>query len=299
MSGPSTREQEVTAIQKMLSQGNDPGQILSSIQSLNLTKPVQDRFTGILQELTPDYKGWSNTGKGNWTPFGTEFGGVTPTQINNPFIAQENKVMDIIPNPYAQDTTVPFSLLDPNKKIQAATPNMLAPGSGTAPSTGYTDDFLKGVGLKDYTQPSTMNFGGYTPQTGGLNVQGYTYQSPLDQMNTGIEGIFDGPTELGKGETSLWGDIKTSWGEMEGKDQFGLAAGVAMAGLQGYNAWQANEIAQEQLDFQMDAFNKNFGMQQTAYNDNIQAKNRTLASATGSNEYAHDYVGDRKNQNIA
>ena len=299
MSGPSTREQEVTAIQKMLSQGNDPGQILSSIQSLNLTKPVQDRFTGILQELTPDYKGWSNTGKGNWTPFGTEFGGVTPTQINNPFIAQENKVMDIIPNPYAQDTTVPFSPLDPNKKIQPT-----APSSGVAPSTmatpsgyvdygtQYTDDFLKGVGLKDYTQPSTMNFGGYTPQTGGLNVQGYTYQSPLDQMNTGIEGIFDGPTELGKGggETSMFDDIGAAWGEMQSKDQFKIAGGLAMAGLQGWNAYQANQLAEDKLDFQMDAFNKNYNMQKTAYNDNIQARNRTLASATGSNQYAHNKV---------
>ena len=84
--------------------------------------------------------------------------------------------------------------------------------------------------------------------------------------------------------------IKGAWGDMEGKDQFDLVAGLGMAGLQGYNAMQANELAEDKLDFQMDAFNKNYNMQKTAYNDNIQARNRTLASATGSDQYAHNKV---------
>ena len=84
--------------------------------------------------------------------------------------------------------------------------------------------------------------------------------------------------------------IVGAWTDMEGKDQFDLVAGLGMAGLQGYNAMQANELAEDKLDFQMDAFNKNYNMQKTAYNDNIQARNRTLASATGSDQYAHNKV---------
>ncbi len=117
--------------------------------------------------------------------------------------------------------------------------------------------------------------------------------SMLDPIE--LEGATYNPAVKAQEGTGIAG----AWGDMSGKEQFNLVAGLGMAGLQGYNAYQANELAQEKLDFQMDAFNKNFAMQQQAYNDNIQAKNRTLASATGSNEYAHDYVGDRKNQNIA
>ena len=91
-------------------------------------------------------------------------------------------------------------------------------------------------------------------------------------------------------ESSMFGDIGDAWGEMQAVDQFKIGAGVAMAGLQGWNAWQANEIAEDKLDFQMDAFNKNYNMQKTAYNDNIQARNRTLSSATGSDQYAHNKV---------
>ena len=148
-----------------------------------------------------------------------------------------------------------------------------------------TSDFLGDIwgqaGVK--AKPESWN-------VGGMEFADVSHLDPFE-----LEGATYNPAVKAQEGTGIAG----AWSDMSGKDQFGLVAGLGMAGLQGYNAYQANETAQDKLDFQMDAFNKNFGMQQTAYNDNIEAKNRTLASATGSNEYAHDYVGDRKNQNIA
>ena len=146
------------------------------------------------------------------------------------------------------------------------------------------------------------NLGGLVSSAGSAigDTVASGYNSIVGSSGYQPSGIYDsvsaenlaGPAQYveGSGMLGMGDDISTAWGDMSSADQFGLAAGVAMAGLQGYNAYQANEIAEDKLDFQMDAFNKNYNMQKTAYNDNIQSRNRTLASATGSDQYAHNKV---------
>ena len=164
----------------------------------------------------------------------------------------------------------------------------------------YTKSFLESNGLTDFTQMDGMNFGGTSNVLPQVSLDGYSWNNDLFTSSDPATS-YSGPSSLYSGNNSFtnsnnnknggfFSSMGDSWSSMQGKDQFGTAAGIGMGLLQAWGAYEARKLEEDKLDFQMDAFNKNFGMQKTAYNDNIQSRNRTLASATGSDQYAHKKV---------
>ena len=127
----------------------------------------------------------------------------------------------------------------------AFNPNYVSPGPGSTNSGMTTPDFMKpGYGYKGITDSTVGN----TARPGQLDLTQFT-DSP-----EGNGGFMD---------------------NMLGEDGWGnLALRGVSAGLQGFMGMKQLGLAKDQLDFQKQSFNKNYGAQKQTTNTQLRDRQR-------------------------
>ena len=127
----------------------------------------------------------------------------------------------------------------------AFNPNYVSPGPGSTNSGMTTPDFMKpGYGYKGITDSTVGN----TARPGQLDLTQFT-DSP-----EGNGGFMD---------------------NMLGEDGWGnLALSGVSAGLQGFMGMKQLGLAKDQLDFQKQSFNKNYGAQKQTTNTQLRDRQR-------------------------